>query len=199
MASHIKITNTQYKLTKWHIDKWKNSLNYIRNGNKLLDIGCADCTFFDYIKKRRTCDYCGNDIDKYALQIAKIKGYTFVDDLNKIKSNFDIITMWEIIEHLSLNDFLEKLSWCKTHLKENGKLIISTPNILNPFYPFWAEPTHIRPYSMDSLVNVLESEGFEIIIKKETHPLVHPLKIIILKLLGISKYSKLYVVAKLKS
>ena len=75
-------------------------------------------------------------------------------------------------------------------------LIISTPNIENIFYPFWAEPTHIRPYAMDSLVSVIESEGFKIVEKKKTHPLKHPFKILFLKALGISHYAKLLVVAE---
>ena len=70
----------------------------------------------------------GFDIDKKALEIAKTKDYNVYDSLEKIKGYFDIITMWEVIEHLQLEEFLDYLDYVKRHLKINGKLIISTPN-----------------------------------------------------------------------
>jgi len=199
MISHSKVTNTRYKLTKWHIDKWKSSLKYIQNGQKILDIGCADCSFFDFIKKLRSCDFCCIDVDEYSAGIAKSKGYHFVKDLGVSDDSFDVITMWEMIEHIELKTFIKYLNWCKKHLKKNGKLIISTPNIENIFYPFWAEPTHIRPYSMDSLKQIVKSEGFRIVEEKKTHPLKHPLKILFLKILRMSHYAKLVVVVELEN
>ena len=199
--SHFEITNkgTNIKLNKWEKDKFKICLKYIKNGMSILDIGCSTCSFFDFLRENKiNANMIGFDIDKKALEIAKTKDYNVYDSLEKIKGYFDIITMWEVIEHLQLEEFLDYLDYVKRHLKIDGKLIISTPNILNPFYPFWAEPTHIRPYSLKSLGRVLESQGFKIVYRKETHPLKHPIKILFCLLTSQSFYSKLIVVAELQ-
>jgi len=199
--SHFEITNkgTNIKLNKWEKDKFKICLKYIKNGMSILDIGCSTCSFFDFLRENKiNANMIGFDIDKKALEIAKTKDYNVYDSLEKIEGYFDIITMWEFIEHLQLEEFLDYLDYVKRHLKINGKLIISTPNILNPFYPFWAEPTHIRPYSLKSLSRVLESQGFKIVYRKETHPLKHPIKILFCLLTSQSFYSKLIVVAELQ-
>jgi len=199
--SHFEITNkgTNIKLNKWEKNKFKICLKYIKNDMSILDIGCSTCSFFDFLRENKiNANMIGFDIDKKALEIAKTKDYNVYDSLEKIKGYFDIITMWEVIEHLQLEEFLDYLDYVKRHLKIDGKLIISTPNILNPFYPFWAEPTHIRPYSLKSLGRVLESQGFKIVYRKETHPLKHPIKILFCLLTSQSFYSKLIVVAELQ-
>ncbi|MFA5142280.1 MAG: class I SAM-dependent methyltransferase [Candidatus Woesearchaeota archaeon] len=196
MINHSKITNTKYVLTKWHIDKWKQSLRFIKKDSRVFDIGCADCSFFDYLSPKRKVNMYGFDVDTSSLSKAKQKGYTIYSDLRKIKCNFDVITMWEMIEHIPLEKFIEYLNWCKLHLTENGLILISTPNILNIFYPFWAEPTHIRPYCLNSLKTLLESDGFEIVYSCESHPLRNPLKIFFSKFMGLSINSKIFVAAK---
>ncbi len=184
---------------EWISKKWANGLQFIKNDMNVLDIGSSDGSFFDYLQRKNIVGrYSCFDADKKAIASARAKGYQAYNSLNSIKQKFDVITLWEVIEHLQLDKFGEYLKFIKAHLKENGIVIISTPNILNIFYPFWAEPTHIRPYCLESLCNILESQGFLIIHKKETHALKHPFKIIACKLLGINMYAKVIVVCKIK-
>jgi len=199
VIEHSQVTKSKYKLTKWHTDKWKNGLKFIKDNIDLLDIGCADCSFFDYVTKYKRINVCGFDVDDSALKIANEKNYQVYNDLNKIKDSFDVITLWEIIEHIPLENFLQYIDWIKLHLKNDGMVLISTPNIENIFYPFWAEPTHIRPYCMNSLVKLLQSQGFEVVYQTKTHCLVHPLKLLFCRFMGVDYYAKLFVVAKLKS
>lgn len=187
---------TKYALTRWHTDKWKQSLRFIKNGSSILDIGCAECSFFDYLKTRRKTEMHGFDVDRSSLAKARKKGYRVYPELRNIKNNFNVITMWEMIEHIDLETFIKYLDWCRSHLTKDGFILISTPNILNMFYPFWAEPTHIRPYCLNSLKALLESEGFEIVHANESHPLKNPLKIIFSKCMGMSINSKIFVAAR---
>jgi len=185
------------EINKWNKDKWVNGKPHIKNNMRVLDIGCSSCLFFDYLKQNGiNTEAVGFDIDKNKLKVAKKKNYVCYDSLKEVKGKFDIITMWEVIEHMPLNGFLDYLEWIRKHLKKEGKLIISTPNILNIFYPFWSEPTHIKPYSLDSLSRVLKSNGFEIISKKMTHRLKHPLKIVFCLSTTREFHSKMVVVAK---
>jgi len=71
----------------------------------ILDIGCSTCSFFDFLRENKiNANMIGFDIDKKALEIAKTKDYNVYDSLEKIEGYFDIITMWEVIEHLQLED-----------------------------------------------------------------------------------------------
>jgi 2-polyprenyl-3-methyl-5-hydroxy-6-metoxy-1,4-benzoquinol methylase len=197
MVVHSEIIKPHGILTKWETDKWKNSLRFIRTDSHILDIGCADCLFFDYIGLDKEF-LCGFDIDATALIMASKKGYTIFSDLQKVKGIFDIITMWEMIEHIPLELFIGYLDYCKLHLKKEGLVLISTPNILNIFYPFWAQPMHIKPYCLSSLISVLESRGFEVVVAFESHPLKNPLKVLFSKCLGLSIYSKIFVAVRIK-
>ena len=200
-ASHFDITNkgTNVAVNKWEKNKFKTCLTYIRNDMSILDIGCSTCSFFSYLQENKiNIKGVGFDTDKKALEIANAKGCDVYDSLEKIMDSFDVITMWEVIEHLQLEEFLVYLDYIKKHLKMDGKLIISTPNILNPFYPFWAEPTHIRPYSLISLSRILESKGFKIVYRRKTHPLKHPVKILFCLLTSQTFYAKLAIVAELQ-
>lgn len=191
-----KLSDTE---VEWISKKWANGLQFIKNGMEVLDIGSSDGSFFDYLQKKNiTGRFSCFDADKKAIIAARSKGYKGYDSLKSIKQKFDVITLWEVIEHLPIEKFISYLDFVKLHLKEDGILIVSTPNILNIFYPFWAEPTHIRPYCLESLCKILESQGFIVVHKKETHALRHPLKILACKLLGINMYAKVIVVCKIK-
>lgn len=196
-VNHSSMYNAE--IDKWSIDKWKESLVFIKDNPDILDIGCSNCVFFLFLKQNNIkFNGYGFDIDKRALKKIDYKIY---HSLYKINKKFDIITMWDVIEHLNLEEFLDYLNHTKKILKKRKKslLMISTPNIMNIFYPFWSQPTHIRPYSLDSLTRLLKSRGFEIIKKKKTHKLVNPIKLIFCRLMNIDPYSKIFVVAKLSS
>src|SRR3989344_3378284 len=149
--NHSSMYNAE--IDKWSINKWKESLVFIKDNPDILDIGCSDCVFFLFLKRNKLkFNGYGFDIDKMAL---KKSDYNIYNSLYEINKKFDIITMWDVIEHLTLEEFLDYLNYIKKLLKESGILVISTPNIMNIFYPFWSQITHIRPYSLDSLTIVL--------------------------------------------
>ncbi|MCD4759795.1 class I SAM-dependent methyltransferase [archaeon] len=97
-------------------------------GNKILDIGCYNLQNI-YLK-----DSDGMDILKPEIKY----NIFYKHDVNTdfpIKSNtYDTILAGEIIEHL--NNPHHFLSECNRILKDNGRLILSTPNITNFFNIF---------------------------------------------------------------
>lgn len=105
----------------------------IEEGSKVLDVGCATGYIAQKLKEKN-CKIWGAEIDKEAARTAKRYCEDIViADLGKIKklpfnnNFFDYILLLDVLEHLKSPDYLLEL--IKPHLKKNGKIIISVPNI----------------------------------------------------------------------
>jgi len=160
------------KLRKCH----KIILRYFNSHNisklRICDIGCGT-GFFLYQLKKMNFDVFGYDINQSHIDIAKNKyglnnifgAKTLKEYCQKIKAKqnfFDIITMFELIEHIpGVNNFLKEIM---VFLKPNGLVIISTPNgkrlkIKEAWdYP----PVHLSRFNCDNLEKLLNQAGLNI-------------------------------------
>ncbi len=101
---------------------------------KILDLGCGGGLISEGLSKKGA-NVTGIDFVKDNIEIAKIHAqknnlnidYRTLDFENeKIRSKFDIIVIFEVLEHLSdWKSFIKKI---QSNLKSNGILIISTIN-----------------------------------------------------------------------
>lgn len=93
---------------------------------------------------------------------------------------FDAINMGLVLEHIPAPAALLKL--IHRQLNDNGMVCIIVPNDFNPiqlvlrdhlgFKPWWvAPPHHINYFDFDSLSNLLERCGFEVVHKESTFPI----------------------------
>lgn len=93
---------------------------------------------------------------------------------------FDAINMGEVLEHIPDPAALLKL--IHNQLNDNGMVCIIVPNDFNPFQivlrdhlgfkPWWvAPPHHINYFNFDSLANLVEKCGFEVVHKESTFPI----------------------------
>lgn len=146
----------------WQLDKKKSlvdfetgkrmSLKFIKNKDKILDIGCGDARFFDIVKEKYKCSFYGYDIEKSCKKIVEKKGYTFLSKLN-LSKKYNVISMFEVIEHLDYDNFIKMMKNVDKMLKKGGMLILSTPNFANveQLNHFWDNVQHIRPYNVEAL------------------------------------------------
>ncbi len=108
---------------------------------KTIDVGCGDGYITSQIAKKFK-EVVGVDISKEAIKIAKKKNLkiSFVAatcvNLPFSDNSFDTVVASEIIEHVNYNDGKMLLKEAKRILKPQGKLIISTPNLSNPYVKF---------------------------------------------------------------
>lgn len=116
-----------------HISRYRFAAGYVKN-KKVLDIACGSGYGSKILKEHGAIYLTGIDISQETIDYAKGK-YTD-DGLNFIPGNilhigfpdnsFDIVVSFETIEHIK--DYRKALSEIRRVLKENGLLIISSPN-----------------------------------------------------------------------
>ncbi|QCK13638.1 methyltransferase domain-containing protein [Mangrovivirga cuniculi] len=123
------LTNKVYKRVRDFSLKIKYNLvrkySKDKNGN-LLDVGAGTGYFVNFCN-RNGMQAEGFEPDSDARNVAKTThGITLIDNWEKINKNFDVITMWHVLEHVpDLKNQFERL---KAILKLNGILIIAVPN-----------------------------------------------------------------------
>ena len=114
----------------------------------ILDLGCAD-RFLEPTCNGRGWHYVGLDY----------KDVDFEKEKLPIESNsIDIAISLAVIEHLRDPEiFITEILRC---LKPGGLVYLSTPNFQLDFKNFYNDPTHVRPYTPISLVELLRLNGF---------------------------------------
>lgn len=133
-------------------------------GKDVLDLGSVGCSFnpkilpFEVIQNSAK-SFMG--IDLKPSSNSKIKRDD-VETMN-LKKKFDVIIAGDIIEHLyNPGSFLQNM---KRHLKSDGILFISTPNIRSrcvlPFYK--TNPEHTLWHDRYTIRTLLNASGFEIV------------------------------------
>jgi 2-polyprenyl-3-methyl-5-hydroxy-6-metoxy-1,4-benzoquinol methylase len=99
----------------------------------ILDVGCNKGYLKSFADDSTT--FYGLDFNEGDLEIANANGYTYIEkiDLNdykklKLRETFDVIIFADILEHvLHRNEVLK--FFIENHLKENGRVIVSLPNV----------------------------------------------------------------------
>ena len=178
---------------------------YIEKG-KLLDFGSGLGFFADHAeqngfdtlsidKSKYAVDYISNTLNLKAFQ-------SDYDYLEKTDELFDVITSFFVIEHIK--DFKKLLFLFKCHLKDNGVIALSTPNLngISIKYNFFDyvknhPEDHYEVFSPKILKAILKEFGFnkfKIVIKG-----IHPEKFIKSKKIHENKIVKqlIYFIAKL--
>ena len=119
----------------------------------LLDIGANDRSLYNYIsgKTNKKIIY-----ESYGIDNSLFHDYYNLDGIEK---KFDIITMFEVVEHMEIDEV--KRVFCKVRkvLNSGGLFFVSTPNVYHPVR-FWRDSSHITPFAYDELVGLLISANF---------------------------------------
>jgi 2-polyprenyl-3-methyl-5-hydroxy-6-metoxy-1,4-benzoquinol methylase len=165
------ILNYLYKIVRNYSirKKYKLVKKYARN-QKLLDIGCGTGEFISF------CNQMGFDVKgiepgekprsfaktKYKLDVQE---ESYFDNI--IGAEFDIITMWHVLEHVHL--LHERMNKIREILKPDGTLIIAVPNSdswdAGHYGKFWAAydlPRHLYNFSSETMKILAEAHQLKI-------------------------------------
>lgn len=147
-----------------------DKVSRLTKGRKIFDIGAATGYFLDIVREQGWSTG-GVEISAYAAGVAKKKGHNiFLGDLAdlKIEEKYDVVTMWDVLEHLpNPTKYLKLIS---DILQQDGILAINTICSSSLWARLWGRhwhailpPEHLFYYSVKSLEILLKRNGFKII------------------------------------
>lgn len=149
------------------------SITRYKKPGRLLDIGCATGDFLEMMRDIAGWDVYGIEPSSHASDYARthlgLQVKTgFLGEADYEAENFDVITMWNVLEHLV--DPINTLKQIHKLLKPDGMLIFNTPNLdsldARIFGPYWIGfelPRHFFVFSRRTLMLMLHDAGFRII------------------------------------
>jgi SAM-dependent methyltransferase len=148
------------------LEKWTGP----GEGRNLLDIGAYIGVFVE-VAKSRGWKAIGIEPSRWAVEVAKdnelpvLEGTLDADIL--IDRHFDVITMWDVIEHL--DDPSHELEKSYHLLEPGGFLAVHTMDIdslaakmMGSRWP-WLMDMHIHYFSRNTLKEMLQKSGFEVL------------------------------------
>lgn len=138
---------------------------------KVLDLGCSYGLFLAACKKLGYTNYEGVDFDSEAVNYATEEfGLTniFKDDIfsflsSRPNGNYDIITAFNLIEHVKKEQVMGLLSLISDKIKRGGSIYIEVPNGDSPIgiHTFYSDITHEFAYTEKLMRRILKVAGFE--------------------------------------
>jgi len=158
----------------FYINIYTNGLNKISkfypNISKLLDIGCSSGTFLDLASKQNI-DTFGVELNQSEYQLAVSKGHVVYNNLLEninFNQKFDVITMWDVFEHIKDGKFY--LNLMKTHLTEKGVIFLQIPSsdslaakILREHCNMYDGLEHVNLYGVETIKQLAEKCNLKIL------------------------------------
>jgi len=130
-------------------------LTYLKDGEAVLEIGAFNRELEGRIKKYYShILYKSMDIDP-----------TYPHDyssLEEVHEKFDLVLLFEVIEHLNVEEGREMIGRIYQILNPGGRVILTTPNVYTPGQ-YWKDLTHCTAYHYEELGGMFLSERFELL------------------------------------
>jgi 2-polyprenyl-3-methyl-5-hydroxy-6-metoxy-1,4-benzoquinol methylase len=127
---------------------------HIRDGMRVLDVGSGPGKAGERIRSRfPSVEVRTVDVDPEAGA-----DHRTIDDA---RGPFDRVVLFEVLEHLDLEESVRLLRGIRERLAEGGLLLATTPNVFHPS-AFLRDATHRTPLSYGELAGLAASCGFEV-------------------------------------
>ena len=130
-------------------------LKYLKDGESVLEIGAFDRSLGQRLKNDRPAIfYKSLDIDP-----------TYHHDyfsLDQVQERFDLILLFEVIEHLEGSAGREMVRKVHGILHPGGRVIVTTPNVYTPGQ-YWKDASHLTPYHYEELGGLFFGQGFDVV------------------------------------
>lgn len=150
-----------------HRQRYEFSSSYLKLSDKVLDAACG-VGYGSFIISKYCSSVTGVDISADAINFANTHylnekvNYNVLDlkNLNTVDDNFDVIVSFETFEHITFtHEFMENIAHL---LHDGGKFIVSTPN--QDALPFDESrfPYHVKHYTVDEMIGIIENVGLTV-------------------------------------
>lgn len=166
----------RYIYRRW----WSNIINSIKDNDRVLEIGCGNGFFCEYLKKHKKIKYVGVDVSRDNIYFARKKGkYFIIADAEKLpikSSHIDVVVGIDILHHVNFTKVIKEVSRA---LKNKGYFLIIEPNktLLNTFLTkiFGFHEDYTEYPSVNNIKRELKINGFDIISIDVRDSLIYPL------------------------
>jgi 2-polyprenyl-3-methyl-5-hydroxy-6-metoxy-1,4-benzoquinol methylase len=155
-----------------HFFRWGFASRFVKGGvTRVLDVGCGqELPLLKVLAARVNTApalYVGVDLNKIPRKsnIRWVGGihdcHNFVDDWKSVRTKhgtFDLITNFEMIEHMHSEDGYRLLRGMKKLLAEDGSILLSTP----VYDGRKMAANHLKEYTVAELKDQIESAGLQV-------------------------------------
>lgn len=157
---------------KINMTRYLHRISQFKPSGTLLDVGCATGLFMQKAQQFGFNVY-GFDVSAYATRIAQKRHpgrvkLTTVSEARYQLKYFDVITLFDVIEHLQ--DPRQDLKNLKKFLKPDGMLVINTgdassllAHLQGKSWHYFSPPQHLFFFSRSTLTTLLQQAGFEVL------------------------------------
>jgi 2-polyprenyl-3-methyl-5-hydroxy-6-metoxy-1,4-benzoquinol methylase len=180
----------------WHLQKFERVRDCLPNtpGQSILDIGCFAGSFLSFLPEERFSRQVGIDIVEKQIAYAQRRfGTSYrtfrcikdASELAEVEGTFDVVTIMEVVEHLTEANIRDLVRQATAMLAPNGRIVITTPNytsiwpilevIVNRVSEVKYEEQHITKFNYFNCISKLRriapelAEKFDVEIKTSTH------------------------------
>lgn len=154
-----------------HVARYIFASSFIKNNDLVVDVACGTGYGSYVLARKGVKKVIGIDISNAAIEYAKKKYSGRVNNIEFLVGNamempissheVDVVVSFETIEHL--NDPEAFLLECRRVLKDEGLLILSTPNKYIKNILKIENPYHIKEVYIEELLSMLHNSGFDIV------------------------------------
>ena len=163
-----------------HYENYIAAFEYVKEKKlpikSVLDIGCGRCQFVTLARENYTdAKIKGIDFDippEFVNELTKkdieLEHVNFISNLSQEQNKYDLITMWEVIEHIPIDQLQDTIADVLNLLTENGVFIFSTPDFDDEYcrlFDFWASMPihHVSVFSKTWLRDFFNNSGATIL------------------------------------
>jgi len=167
-SGHGRLVHRDYGA---HFFRWGHATRFTTN-KTILDVGCGPefqmgrmCAMHGSMS-HKPIKYVGADMNKIRKKSKSKMMYFFdefdfttrYDEITEIHGLFDVVTCFEVIEHMHVSDGINLLNAMRACLAPGGRLLLSTPILGSRM-----ARNHIHEYGIDELRDQINDCGFEIV------------------------------------
>lgn len=138
-------------------------------GSAILDVGCGYGPLLSYLRGLGYVRLHGVDLSAEQVALAHrlgldmVKQADAVEYLSTIAQPFDLITAFDVLEHLTREELFRLLDAVYASLSPGGRLVVHTVNAASPVAGQirYGDLTHETAYTATSISQALRAVGFQ--------------------------------------
>lgn len=170
-----------------YVPKLKEHLQDWSQGT-FVDVGSGRGEWLDILRENGASDYIGIDLNARQNELCVQRGHRVLqmDCIGYLASlpenSVDLVTGFQIIEHLCMSDLMALLKESYRVLKQGGMILFETPNPNNlsvAAHTFYTDLSHKKPLDSELIKFIVEWLGYAQVecIDANTNPLANKFKL----------------------